>query len=340
MRPLLDQQRAHPSRHLLLPVIRTVEIVGGGPAGASAALSAIADGAHAVIHERSRLPRHKVCGEFLSPEILPLLETLGVASGFLQARPAHIRRMVLVTGRRTKSAPLPESAFGLSRWAFDNLLFQHAITAGARHQRVHVSEPSLGTIWATGRGSAQPRGARLFGFKAHYTGPTDDAVELYFWKGCYVGINTVENGVTNVCGLGPESVGFDIDALVASYAPLRERLSPLRRSFDWLHTGPLVFSNELTSKPSHYPAGDALSFVDPFTGSGQLAAVLTGALAGECAARSIEPDIYVARCRSALSPAFRWSSALRRLAGTSFAEVLLPAIPASVLYRLTRPHVA
>jgi menaquinone-9 beta-reductase len=340
MRPLLDQQRPHPSGHLLLPVIRTVEIVGGGPAGASAAISAIAHGARTVIHERSRLPRHKVCGEFLSPEILPLLDRLGVASAFLSAGPARIRRMLLVSGRSEKSALLPEPALGLSRWAFDNILFEQAVAVGAAHRRVHVSAPSAGTIWATGRSAAQPRGARLFGFKAHYTGPTDDAVELYFWKGCYVGINTVENGVTNVCGLGPETVGFDIDTLIHSHAPLRERLRPLSRSFDWLHTGPLVFSNALTSKPSYYPAGDALSFVDPFTGSGQLAAVLTGLLAGQSAAGGIQPDLYLSECRSGLAAAFRWSSALRKLAGTRIGEVLLASVPASLLYRMTRPRSA
>jgi hypothetical protein len=195
-------------------------------------------------------------------------------------------------------------------------------------------------VWAAGRRAAQPRGTRLFGFKAHYTGPTDDAVELYFFRGCYVGINTVENGTTNVCGLAPERIGFDVEALLDSCPPLRERLQPLRRSFDWLRTGPLVFANRLNSPQPYYAAGDALSFVDPFTGSGQLTAVLTGMLAGECAARGLAPDVYLRRCRSALAPAFRWSSALRSLAGSAIAELLLPAVPAAVLYRLTRPHTA
>ncbi|HET8549208.1 MAG TPA: NAD(P)-binding protein [Bryobacteraceae bacterium] len=316
---------------------RSVEIVGGGPAGASAAISALQHGARVTIYEKSRLPRHKVCGEFVSPEIVPLLDRLGVS--WDEAVPARIRRIVIAGGSALKCARLPEAAFGLSRWAFDDLLFRCALRLGAVHERQHISEPRAGSVWAAGRHAAQPRGARLFGFKAHFTGPTDDAVELYFFRGCYVGISTVENGITNVCGLGPEGAGFDTDALVASYAPLRERLRPLRRSFDWLHTGPLVFANRLTSPVPFYAAGDALSFVDPFTGSGQLAAVLTGMLAGECAALDLDTKAYLRRCRAALAPAFRWSSALRKLAGLAFADVLLTAVPARVLYHLTRPHV-
>jgi flavin-dependent dehydrogenase len=344
MRPLLGQRRPDLAGHFLLPVKLTVEIAGGGPAGASAAISALKHGAGAVIHEKSHLPRHKVCGEFLSPEILPLLERLGVENTFHQAGPARIRRMLIVTGNASKSAALPETAFGLSRWAFDELLCRRARELGAEHQRDAIRQPPAGSIWAAGRRAVQPRGTRLFGFKAHFSGPSDDAVELYFWRGCYVGINTVESGVTNVCGLGPETalsaVGFDIDALVDAHAPLRERLHLLHRSFDWLHTGPLVFANALTEQPAFYPAGDALSFVDPFTGSGLLSAVLTGAQAGECAALAISPDRYIGRCRRALGRAFRFSAGLRKLAGTAAAEVLLPAVPASVLYRLTRPSVA
>jgi flavin-dependent dehydrogenase len=321
-----------------------VEVVGGGPAGASAALSALAHSADPVIYEKSRLRRHKVCGEFLSPELERVLERLGVGSSFMAAGPAKIRRFLLVSGRASKLARLPEAAFGLSRRAFDDLLLRHAVAAGARVEHRQIAAPAAGAIWAAGRRASQPRGSRLFGFKAHFTGPADDAVELYFWRGCYVGLNTVEGGVTNVCGLAPESaltaLGFDIDALVDGYAPLRERLTPLERSFDWMHTGPLVFGNRLASVPTFYPAGDALSFVDPFTGSGLLAAVLTGSLAGECAARGVGVEAYMARCEAALGRAFRFSSGLRRLAGTALAEALLPAVPASLLYRLTRPHVA
>ena len=51
-------------------------IIGGGPAGTSAAISAARSGASVLLLERGRFPRHKVCGEFVSAESLALLEDL------------------------------------------------------------------------------------------------------------------------------------------------------------------------------------------------------------------------------------------------------------------------
>jgi len=41
-------------------------VVGAGPAGSAAAISAAKKGATVLLLERSRFPRHKVCGEFVS----------------------------------------------------------------------------------------------------------------------------------------------------------------------------------------------------------------------------------------------------------------------------------
>jgi hypothetical protein len=147
-----------------------------------------------------------------------------------------------------------------------------------------------------------------------------------------------------VCGLGPETllnkVNFEIDELIGSYAALSERLSPLSRSMKWLHVGPLVFQNSLKQKPAPgiYSAGDALSFVDPFTGSGLLSAAITGELAGSYAARGVPSTDHVITCRKALAKPFGISSIFRALAGTRWAEHLSGLVPGEWLYRLTRPR--
>ena len=51
-------------------------VVGGGPAGTSAAITCARDGVHVLLLERGRFPRQKVCGEFVSAESLDLLAEL------------------------------------------------------------------------------------------------------------------------------------------------------------------------------------------------------------------------------------------------------------------------
>ena len=53
-------------------------IIGGGPAGASAAIHLAAGGARVLVAEQKKFPREKLCGEFISPECLEHFARLGV----------------------------------------------------------------------------------------------------------------------------------------------------------------------------------------------------------------------------------------------------------------------
>lgn len=290
--------------------------------------------------EKSRLPRHKVCGEFFSPEIGPELEKLRVWDAFLAAGPARVNRTALHFGRRTKSSKLPETAFGLSRYAFDHLLLEYVRSGGADIVTEHAGPPR---IVATGR-RAKPgaRGKRLFGFKAHFAGPTDDAVELFFFDRCYVGVTSIEGGKTNVCGLAPESFlstfGFEYDSIPLHCSALAGRLKPLRRVMPWISTGPLQYTQGFGHTGSMYPAGDALSFVDPFTGSGLLAAVRSGSMAGRAAANNQPVDQYLCECHASLRQPFQVAGVLRKALEGGWAERLAPLAPARLLFALTRPR--
>jgi menaquinone-9 beta-reductase len=310
-----------------------IRILGAGPAGACAALAARREGVEAILADRSSFPKHKVCGEFISPEIAPVLDELGVWPRFSTARPFSVRRMGLHFGSRSKWARLHEAAYGLSRYRFDSLLLGSTeVTRGLN---------SAPQVIATGRSAGVAPGARLFGFKAHFEGPVDDAVELFFQQRAYVGVNCVEDGKTNVCGLAPEDTlrafGFEPEALIESCEPLRDRLRPLHRSMKWMFAGPLEYAQRW-DRTDAYLAGDALSFVDPFTGSGMLCAAVTGALAGKHAARGVPAEQHHRVCREAIGRPFVFSSVLRRLAATEWAERLVGFVPARLLFRLTRPR--
>lgn len=328
-------------------MVHPVTIVGGGPSGASAALAALAEDRPVSIFERSKFPRHKVCGEFFSPEVADELDRLGAWDAFQSAGPSTIRRMELHFGQRVKTSRLPDCGWGLSRHAFDALLLRRAEASGAQMLADAPTRTLAGQVIATGRAGAPDRNAtpgrsRLFGFKAHFDGPTQDAVELYFFGPCYVGLNPVEGGRTNVCGLAPEDFlrrfDFDYDALLRESEPLGRRVAPLSRSMKWLTTGPLCYRQQFASDGLHYRTGDALSFVDPFTGSGLLAAVKTGSLAGRAAARDEPVDKYLAQCRESLGKPFAAASLFRATLRLGWADALAGIVPGRLLFALTRPR--
>jgi flavin-dependent dehydrogenase len=319
--------------------------LGAGPAGCAAALAALQAGASVRIFEKSAFPRHKVCGEFLSPGAESILERLGVANVLESAHPVRYTRFALHFSGRTKHGRLAEPGLGLSRYCLDQLLLEAATTAGAKLIRTPAPESSdPPVVNATGRRFQGKRGGRLFGFKSHFTGPSSDSVDLFFFDRCYVGVNCVEGGITNVCGLGPEEVlgkyGFDPEVLIAHFPPLRERVAPLSRSMEWLTTGPIYFRDRLAiaPEPGCFPVGDHLSFVDPFTGTGMLSALLSGEAAGRVAALGGTPESFLREISGRLRPALRASAFFRWSIEVGLAGPVIDWIPAGILVALTRPR--
>jgi flavin-dependent dehydrogenase len=113
-----------------------VVVVGGGPAGCSAALRLAAAGRRVLLCEAHAYPRDKLCGEFLSPECGPELEALGVWEAVRALAPERIDTACLTapSGARWETR-LPVPAWGLSRRALDA-----ALAARAREAGVEVRE--------------------------------------------------------------------------------------------------------------------------------------------------------------------------------------------------------
>lgn len=214
-----------------------VAIIGGGPAGTAAALEARRHGLRVGIWERDHFPRDKVCGEFISPEALPLLKTEIPRT---VARGAEIRCAEFISAKgSTRAFRLPGRALGLSRRSLDAALWKAAGAAGVEIQegesirKVEKLAPSRaqangweiesnrGSPWsarslivACGRwwtidGLSSParqdlsqKGAGWIGAKAHIASvPRRGKVEMYFFRGGYCGLAPIEDGACNVCCL-------------------------------------------------------------------------------------------------------------------------------------------
>ncbi|HSB74135.1 MAG TPA: FAD-dependent oxidoreductase, partial [Terriglobales bacterium] len=106
-------------------------IIGGGPAGTAAAITAARGGAQVLLLEQGRLPRHKVCGEFVSAESLALLQSLLPSrSRLIQGAPCIPEARIFLDGRQLR-APIAPPAASISRFNLDYALWSAAAAAGA-----------------------------------------------------------------------------------------------------------------------------------------------------------------------------------------------------------------
>lgn len=114
-------------------------IVGGGPAGATAATLLARAGWSVAVVEKQAFPRRKVCGECIAASNLPLLQALGIdLAAFKAAAGAPLRRVAVLQGAQQLYFDLPaasqagmEWGHALGRETLDPLLLDLAREAGA-----------------------------------------------------------------------------------------------------------------------------------------------------------------------------------------------------------------
>ena len=200
-------------------------IVGGGPAGAAAALLLARARSPHLLVERSAETGDALCGGFLSWRTLETLEAIGVRPAALNRD--DIRRLRLFAGKHEAEAWLPRPALAVSRRRLDTLLMAHAVTAGAAVERgaaVRGAEGSLvrladdseiaadALFLATGkhdlRGLARPVAVAddpALGLRVRL-GPSETldrmvggTIELHLFDRGYAGLARQEDGTVNCC---------------------------------------------------------------------------------------------------------------------------------------------
>lgn len=118
-----------------------VLIVGGGPAGAAAALYAERHNLRALLVDKSRFPRDKICGDAVSGKSVAMLSDLGLLEEARTLPSAPVGHIVFASPDHTEANipldryplkdlmtgnTLPMEGFVIRREVFDNFLFQKA----------------------------------------------------------------------------------------------------------------------------------------------------------------------------------------------------------------------
>jgi flavin-dependent dehydrogenase len=289
-------------------------VVGGGPGGCAAAITAVRSGARVLLLERGRFPRHKVCGEFVSAESLGLLRDLLPAySELLEGAPRIPEARVFIDNSVVTAEVHPPAA-SITRFDLDSALSNSCVSSGVevRHnctvQSIGGNRPfvvsvsgkiveAAAVINATGRWSnltspgirALAIGERWLGLKGHFREVhAPMSVDLYFFDGGYCGVQPVSaasNGSgmrVNACAMVRSDAATTLKDVMSRHPALLERSRNWESLMEPVSTSPLVFHDPEPTQGCMLQVGDAATFVDPFIGDGISLALRSGKMAAEC----------------------------------------------------------
>lgn len=209
----------------IIPSNFDVIIIGGGLAGLSSAIHLSKNKHSVLVIEKNEYPKHKVCGEYISNEVLPYLNFLGVDVFKLGAK--RIDKFELSTPKnKLVKANLPLGGFGISRYCLDSQLAKVALANQATITQDTVENVTFANdmfsvetktnkytskivIGAYGkRANLDVKLNRNFiknkspflAVKTHLKGVfPENLVALHNFEGGYCGISKVEEDSINVC---------------------------------------------------------------------------------------------------------------------------------------------
>lgn len=291
-----------------------VIIVGGGLAGLTSAVHLSKRGLSVLLIEKQEYPKHKVCGEYISNEVLPYLKVLGFNPFDFGAK--SIIDFTLSTPKsQSINAKLPSGGFSISRYCIDWELSKKAIQSGAeiRHENVidiHFNADHFLVTTSQGEqykaelviGSFGKRSnldvkmnrdfiqkdAPFLGVKAHYKGSfPEDAVGLHNFEGGYCGVSKVETDLVNVCYIANYRAFKkykDIDEFQKNVLCQNKYLKQMFKTFDMAFEKPLTIGQVSFSKKQPIEnhilmCGDSAGMIHPLAGNGMSMAIRAAQMA-------------------------------------------------------------
>jgi flavin-dependent dehydrogenase len=288
-----------------------VAVLGGGLAGLTSAIRLSQSGKRVLLLEKKDYPRHKVCGEYVSNEVLPILLKLGwdpFESGAMSMK----RFQLSAPSGKSVFTKLPLGAFSISRFTMDYELCKLALQSGtmvrtnlaAKKVERHsdYSEILAGpfrfkarfVIGAFGKTSNLEVAGRdgvkkglkgYVGVKKHVKVDfPEDLVALHNFSGGYCGVSRVENSVVNICYLAKASdvhQSGGIASFEKQYLYRNPHLAEILSKTDDVFDRPLAISNFTFGAREAvfngvFMAGDAAGMITPLCGNGMAMAITAG----------------------------------------------------------------
>lgn len=299
-----------------------VIIIGGGLAGLAAGIHLSKKGIPVLLIEKSAYPRHKVCGEYISNEVLPYLKWLDVDIAAL--KPVTIKNFEFSAnnGRKVKTK-LDLGGFGISRYALDNLMLTKAVENGCTVMQDNVTDVQFNDNTFTVKTSkADYNGKVVIGaygkrsnidqalsrpfmngkspwlaVKAHYKGEfPDDVVALHNFDGGYCGVSKVEDDTINICYLADyESFRKykNIEEYQANVLAKNDNLKMVFKNSRMVFEKPVTISQICFDRKAIVEnhilmTGDTAGLIHPLCGNGMAMAIHSAKIAAEAAERFIE----------------------------------------------------
>ena len=304
-----------------------VIIVGGGLAGLTSAMLLTKAGFDVVLIEKKDYPRHKVCGEYISNEIKPLLQSLGLYPE--DPKPVAISRFQFSSTHQSPAETRMEmGGFGISRYALDFHLYKKALEAGVRvvlNTAVNSINFKDGEFQVTAAQSQDYRARVVIGaygkrsaldkeldrrfirhtteymaVKQHYHSDfPEDLVALHNFEGGYAGLSRVEDDKVNMCYL-TDVRHFkryrDLNEFQANHLVKNKSLATFLDSADPVFDKPLVisqisFETKNVVEEHVLMCGDSAGLIHPLCGNGMSMAIHSAVFCSEFVAAFLDGEI-------------------------------------------------
>ena len=293
-----------------------VIIIGGGLAGLTSAIHLSKNTVNVLLIEKHSYPKHKVCGEYISNEVLPYFEYLEINPFGLGAQ--KIKRFLLSTPQnKTIEADLPLGGFGISRYTLDSALAKKVQENGAKilqeavvNIQFHNDEFKVTTknnqkftasivIGAYGKRAAldakmnrdfMKKKSPYLAVKTHAKGIfPNDLVALHNFEGGYCGVSKVENDSINLCYIADFEIFKkykDIDDFQEKVVFKNTFLKSVFKNSSPVFEDPITISQ--VSFASKYPVeqhilmcGDTAGMIHPLCGNGMSMAIRSAQMASQ-----------------------------------------------------------